>query len=660
MNDKCHQHGAFAAKGNLGGNPWDAKLPAYRRTSMAEGPPATICTQVSLCRSLGERIEHHLQHRHTLSHSALIPVLRFLRQALLVVPFLWMASAAFAAGIAGVVSVETPPSHPLGEHMDLLSETGSPMSLADILAQAGTERFTAAPSQVIGLGIGHRPIWTHLVVHNPTNQPLARYLAIGTTWIDHLDVHVVHAGRVTTDWHTGDAVAGVPHLDEALGYLFEHQFPPGRSDLFIRAQTADPLVLDVRLLTMDRAAKAAAFERYAYGFLYGFLVSLIIYNLVMYLSLRRRNSLFYSIYLTTFVALNLAYTGRGLAWLWADEPALQRFVILVLMVLYTSTGLRFAREFLELDQRAPKTGRVLRWFCRLALTLMLVSLLFNQQESAAWLAFVVVGIFPFAMIGLGSFALRRGLNAAGYFLVAAIASMIGVGLTLFSVWGFIPFNTWTYRGMEVGMMLDATLLSLALAKFVRMQMLELQRAERDARLDSLTQLFNRRGFYEQAEASCRVALRHLRPLSLVLLDLDHFKSINDHYGHAIGDIVLKETSRVLTQSIRRGDIVARWGGEEFILVLPETDMDAAAEFAERIRLAIATLVIPQVDVHLQVNASFGVGQLVPGQDLDALIGAVDKALYSAKVAGRNRVVRAGENPEGVHSQAPGDPAEQPA
>jgi diguanylate cyclase (GGDEF)-like protein len=158
----------------------------------------------------------------------------------------------------------------------------------------------------------------------------------------------------------------------------------------------------------------------------------------------------------------------------------------------------------------------------------------------------------------------------------------------------------------------------------------------------LTLLFNRRGFYEQAEAPCRVALRHQRPLSLVLLDLDHFKSINDRYGHAIGDIVLKETSRVLTQSIRRGDIVARWGGEEFILVLPETDMDAAAEFAERIRLAIANLVIPQGDVHLQVNASFGVGQLDASQDIDTLIGVVDKALYSAKVAGRNRVVRAGE------------------
>ncbi|RLJ65021.1 sensor domain-containing diguanylate cyclase [Sulfurisoma sediminicola] len=575
-----------------------------------------------------------------MSDSALISVLRSFRHLLIAIVLPWVASSAFADG-PDAVSAVSPPAHPLGAHMTVLDESGSAMSLADVLRLVGTDGFTAAAStEVIGLGIGHRPIWTHLRVDNPSAQPVTRYLAIEPTWIDHLDVHIVNPGQGTTSWRTGDAVAGAPHLDDALGYLFEYRFPPGRSEVLIRAATNDPLVLDVRLLGPERAARAAAVERYTYGFFYGFLGALIIYNLVMYLTLGRRNSLSYSGYLVTFAVTNLAYTGRGLAWLWPDEAGFQRYVILALMVLAASTGLRFAREFLELDQRAPKLGRVLRWSARAALALMAAIILADFHEAAVWLAFVVMAVFVFTMLGLGIYAVRQRQNAAGYFLVAAIASMIGVGLTLFSVWGLIPFNTWTYRGMEVGMMLDATLLSLALAKFVRMQMLERQRAERDARIDPLTQIFNRRGFYEQAEAPCRVAIRHQRPLSLVLMDLDHFKAVNDRYGHAVGDLVLTDTGGVLAGSIRRGDIVARWGGEEFILLLPETDVNAAADFAERIRIAMGDLLISQGSVRLQVTASFGVGQLAAGQDLEGLINIVDTALYSAKVTGRNRVVRA--------------------
>jgi diguanylate cyclase (GGDEF)-like protein len=571
----------------------------------------------------------------------LSPLFRSFARRIAVVVLAWAAVPAFAGRAA--VDAVAPPTQPLGEYMTVLDENpAAPLSLADVLQLTATDRFVPAGGKVLGLGIGHRPIWVHLHVDNATDRSVTRYLAIGTPWIDDLDVHVVNAGQGTASWRTGDAVRGALHLNEALGYVFEYSFPPGRSEVLIRAATDDPLVLEARLLTAESAARSAARDRYAYGFFYGFLGALIVYNLVMFLTVGRRNSLFYSIYLITVAALNITYTGRSLAWLWPDAPGIQRYAILVLMVLTATTGLRFAREFLELDQRAPRLGWTLRWACRGALLLMAATVVAGWQEGAAWLAFVVVAVFASTMIGLGVFAVRHRQNAAGYFLVAAIASMIGVGLTLFAVWGLIPFNTWTYHGVEVGMMLDATLLSLALAKFVRMQMLERQRAERDARLDPLTLIFNRRGFYEQAEAPWRLAIRHRRPLSLVMMDLDHFKSVNDRFGHSVGDLVLAETGAMLARSIRAGDIVARWGGEEFILLLPETDLDAGAEFAERIRVATGALVATLRDTGLQVTASFGVGQLAAGQDLDALIDLVDKALYAAKQAGRDRVVRTDE------------------
>jgi diguanylate cyclase (GGDEF)-like protein len=248
---------------------------------------------------------------------------------------------------------------------------------------------------------------------------------------------------------------------------------------------------------------------------------------------------------------------------------------------------------------------------------------------------------------------RKRWSGAWFFLFAALASMLGTALTEFSVWGFLPFNTFTYHGMELGMMLDATILALALAYFVRTQMSQRERAEREARLDPLTNLNNRRGFQEMAEAPFLVAVRHHRPLSLLMIDIDHFKTINDRYGHAVGDQVLIDVAGALSHAARRGDVLARWGGEEFILLLPETGSDEACQLAERLRRMFQDIVVKHEARQLQLTASLGVVSLDRQGSLMELVDVADKALYAAKAAGRNRVARAPvpENDRGRMSEA---------
>jgi diguanylate cyclase (GGDEF)-like protein len=491
------------------------------------------------------------------------------------------------------------------------------------------------------LGIGHRPVWAHLVVDNPTDQPLKRQLAVSPSWTDTLDVHVVHPTGDTTHWHTGDALANAPYLDDALGYLFEHSFPPGRSEVLLRFATPDPMIVNVQLLTPLTLAQQAKFEHSSYGVLYGFLAALSVLNLIMYFGLGRSNSLYYALYLLSFVAMNLSYTGRGMAWLWPEAPYFQRYVILVLMVLSATAGLKFAREFLALDQSVPALGRGIQWACRGIIAWILVTVLFNWHATAVYTAFLASGIFSVALVPIGILAQRRGQAAAGYFLASGIASAIGLCATTFSVWGLLPFTPWTYRGVEMGTMAEALLLQLALVQFIRAQMLKRLDAERDARVDALTQLANRRGFLEQAETAYGLAVRHQRPLAAVILDIDLFKAINDGHGHAIGDAVLVKVGQTLTRLTRNGDCVARWGGEEFIMLLPETDLTTATQFAERIRCALEEMVVIAKDeVRVQITASFGVAQLKPDQSLEKLITAADDALYSVKQSGRNRVAHA--------------------
>jgi diguanylate cyclase (GGDEF)-like protein len=159
--------------------------------------------------------------------------------------------------------------------------------------------------------------------------------------------------------------------------------------------------------------------------------------------------------------------------------------------------------------------------------------------------------------------------------------------------------------------------------------------------DELTGIPNRRHLEETLAVEWSRGHRNRLPLSLVLLDLDHFKKLNDSAGHHEGDEALKAVAQYLEESLhRRGDLAARYGGEEFVIVLPATDLDGAQHFAETLRGGIEALDFPHpATPGGKLTASFGVVSVVPagGIEADALVQAADRALYRAKAAGRNRV-----------------------
>jgi diguanylate cyclase (GGDEF)-like protein len=163
--------------------------------------------------------------------------------------------------------------------------------------------------------------------------------------------------------------------------------------------------------------------------------------------------------------------------------------------------------------------------------------------------------------------------------------------------------------------------------------------ERLSNIDSLTGLHNRRYFDLSARIEFERAHRHHFPLSVVMMDLDYFKQINDRYGHAAGDQVLIETAAVCRRDLRKSDIKARYGGEEFCLVFPETNLEGAHFLSERIRASIGGLLFEFNNLKFKVTASLGVAEKEEGEDsIDTLIKRSDEALYEAKHGGRNRVV----------------------
>ncbi len=158
-----------------------------------------------------------------------------------------------------------------------------------------------------------------------------------------------------------------------------------------------------------------------------------------------------------------------------------------------------------------------------------------------------------------------------------------------------------------------------------------------AQVDFLTGALTRRAFVEQAEREIARAARYHRPSTIVMLDVDHFKSVNDTYGHAAGDQVLHQLAELATLTLRPSDVFGRLGGEEFALLLPETGGDDAVIAAERLRMAIAANVIRLADGQdLRITASFGVAALAADTSVAAWLERADTMLYAAKAGGRNQ------------------------
>ncbi len=164
-----------------------------------------------------------------------------------------------------------------------------------------------------------------------------------------------------------------------------------------------------------------------------------------------------------------------------------------------------------------------------------------------------------------------------------------------------------------------------------------RRLEHAALTDELTDLPNRRYALDRLDQECSAAMRNGRSLACMIVDIDHFKDVNDTFGHHTGDQVLKETAAVLKSTMRRNDVVCRFGGEEFVVICPDTSVDDAAQLAERLRNAVEgnTILAPGFSHHVQV--SIGVVARTHVEDPNALLKAADLALYAAKRSGRNRV-----------------------
>lgn len=439
----------------------------------------------------------------------------------------------------------------------------------------------------------------------------------------------------------GDSLPFTEKTVEHRFFVFEYNYASGISEVYLRAATPDPMVLPLFFGDKDASAARDVFNGYSYGMFYGIIIALLLYNLLLYISIRQTRYLYYVIYLLMFLLANVSYTGHGYSLLWSDSVWLQKWINPFAISLFSTSGVLFAFSFLKIRQLHPGLYYKTLIFCTLFWFMQIIFMLLDKQAESVIVAIAFAVFFSMFTLYAGIVSLKRGHRDAIYYLIATIATLFGITITAMTVWAIIPYSTLTYRAVEIGASIDALLLSIALAEQIRRAQEEKVQAQQLARIDMLTTLNNRRAFNEICTPIWHNAIRHQTNLCVILLDIDKFKSINDSYGHAAGDQVLRDVSTALHDAVRVGDVLARWGGEEFSIMLPQTSLEQALNLAERIRDTISKLQILSNNSVIKTTVSMGVAQRSNNtESIDKLFTIADAGLYQAKQSGRNKVCAA--------------------
>lgn len=438
---------------------------------------------------------------------------------------------------------------------------------------------------------------------------------------------------------------------------------------YLRLQNDGSMQISLSLWTATAFIEHVDKLIFALGIYYGIMLLLAIAALIFFVTMHNRLFLGYFVFLSSFILLQLTMNGLSVQYLWPDAPQwAMRSPVFFLGLTIISASI-FATSFLRVWKRNPR----LKWFYLAAMFagLMTVFIGVLGDYTLATIMGVCSALSMVPLVLLNAlFSVLSGYRPAKYFLAAWGVFLLGIFVTGLVFFGLLESNAITLYAMQASSMMNILLCGYAVIISINeihnekklatltanhflenlAEGLEAKVAERTRELkeknallsdlalrDGMTGLLNHNTSIDHLNVMLTSAHRYGHALCVVMIDIDNFKKINDQYGHPVGDIVINAMANVLKKSIRASDSCGRYGGEEFILLLPETAAQNAVDLSENIRHKLMKLRISEINGH-QVTASFGVSVFDQAHPKLDLINEADKALYQAKEHGGNQVV----------------------
>ncbi|MBI5965991.1 MAG: GGDEF domain-containing protein [Chloroflexi bacterium] len=572
-------------------------------------------------------------------------------------------------GPASRIEEAEPPKGIVPGQLQVYEDPTTSLTLDQIMDQAS--QFSDVSAKTPSYFFSSSAYWFRIPVQNLNDQPADLFLNIKYPTLDFVTLHIIDSDGQRREFATGDRLLRQERPVE-LATTLALPFSIGsgeRVELFVRVQAnAGAIIFPYEILEPASLQANMLDQWLMHGIMLGLFVAIFMYDLALFIFLKKAIYFYYLAYLLSAYFIIIALDGFGLVAIYPVTTWLANEGLVVFSGLAYLSILLFTRQVLN-----TRENKSMDWILKSMMAasgLLAASPLFLPVQLTYQMDLAMLFIIPLSVLPNVMMAWRRRLEGALYNLLANVFLLIGMGAFGLVILGILPFQPITLEIIPNGLLAGALLhffgmankvLSLQnekleaekdfrqqleirqeeLEKQVAQRTIELDTARKNAELlavtDSLTEIYNRRGLFETAIREIKLAERNKRPLSVIMFDIDNFKQINDSFGHIEGDRILCDVVSVVLEEIRDTDLFGRVGGDELLVVLPETPPESALQIAERLRAGIAEKI--STGRHsMRVTASFGVAWAAnQNYDIDSLQASADIALYRAKNNGRNRV-----------------------
>lgn len=517
--------------------------------------------------------------------------------------------------------------------------TGSPLDFESVQAQ----EFRPLQDSDVNQGISGAEFWIRADLVNRSDTTRRWIIHHETPYIDNVTFY--YSDDPATGYAAyrfSDRQTYATRLVDYRKPAFRHATAAGSTTrLYIRMTYDKPDTVSLNLQLWDEDAFYGQLqkENLLHGLYFGILGCLAVIALLAAMALRQRVYLYYTAFLLLSALMWGMLQGFTYQFVWPGSVFLHNEGFHIGFLLFAIAALQFSKAFLHTDTVTPRIHRLFH-VLQLIMTVGIVVRLLGVYEPILYLSYASLTILMLLPL-VGLIAWRKGLRYARWYTFAWLA--YGTGLILNVISASTPLLHWGMQPLlygQVGSLLEAILLMVALSE----RLLNWDRDRHDALLlaqhDPLTGLGNRR-LLETAwqDQRNRQALNR-QPIFLLLMDLDHFKEINDRHGHEAGDEALRTVARILLEHSRADDVCVRYGGEEFAILLQAPDERVVLDLAERLRHQCEITEIQYGDAVIRLTLSAGLAE--SSQDWDehayeTLQKRADVALYHSKVTGRNRI-----------------------
>lgn len=550
-------------------------------------------------------------------------------------------------------------------------------------------------SDVLSFAMTEHPYWLTFELA-PADNKVSWLLELDYALLDKVSIWFINEQEIISEYHVGDAKVFAERPFEHEKFLFSIPSREQALKVIIRVQSGGAMKIPLRLWQESSYLVYSGEQSIVMGLFFGFMAAMGLSNFFFFITTRLNTFLVYSAYVFCLALSLAALHGLAYKYLWPFSPWLQEHSV----TLFANATIFFAVIFtdllLDVKSHSPRLSQLLKVSAGLFLLCLVVSLFLpHALFVTSFLIMLILVILLIFTVGIWLWA--KGVRLAKFYTLAWIALFLSGFVASLDNLSLITLDISYHHLLMIGASIETSLLALVLAlsygqqrqdtfdaqelalsiereaRNAQEEMLDLQKStkqeleynvqertlelevalrelsetnrelEKKNTLDALTGIRNRSYFDKKHTAEVRRSRRERTELSVVMIDIDHFKKVNDQHGHLMGDECIKFVANTLQNALKRpSDDVCRYGGEEFALILPSTDLEGARSLVEQVRQQIQNnpVVTAGLTINLSISAGIATAIVEPRQADDALLAFADQQLYLAKNAGRNRIMAA--------------------